>query len=154
MKMTITRFMNIEDGTLGVFSLQKGSEVVLKGYTLEPAGSDTTSRGLDRRIPEGMYKIDWHNSPKFGRFLPLVWNNDVPKDRYILIHSGNYPKHTEGCILVGCDATYEGVFNSKLMLDKLLDLLRQESENRLEITSDYNRDRLDEAYNIKKGRIC
>ena len=46
------------------------------------------------------------------------------------------------------------MFNSKLMLDKLLGLLRQESENRLEITSDYNRDRLDEAYNIKKGRIC
>ena len=80
MKMTITRFMNIEDGTLGVFNLQKGSEVVLKGYTLEPAGGDTTSRGLDRRIPEGIYRIDWHNSPKFGRFLPLVWNNDVPKD--------------------------------------------------------------------------
>ena len=72
--------------------------MILKGYTLEPAGGDTTSRGLDRRIPEGMYRIDWHNSPKFGRFLPLVWNNDVPKDRYILIHSGNYPKHTEGCI--------------------------------------------------------
>ena len=33
-----------------------------------------------------------------------LYNDVVPKERYILIHNGNYEKHTKGCILLGKDA--------------------------------------------------
>lgn len=42
MKLIIRRYKDINDGTIGKFELIEGNEVVLKGYTLEPAGEDTT----------------------------------------------------------------------------------------------------------------
>ena len=55
MKLIIRRHKDINDGTIGKFELIEGNEVVLKGYTLEPAGEDTTARGKDKRIPVGVY---------------------------------------------------------------------------------------------------
>ena len=43
---------------------------------------------------------------------PLLWNESVPKERYILIHPGNFPKDTAGCILVGDGYSSAGVSNS------------------------------------------
>jgi len=49
-------------------------------------------------IPEGVYQVMKHISPKFGKtfFLP-----DVPNRSEILIHKGNYTRDTLGCILPG-----------------------------------------------------
>lgn len=124
MKLIIKRYKNIEDGTIGKFELIEGNEVVLKGYTLEPAGDDTTARGKDRRIPAGLYQTVWHASPKFGKVLPLLYNEKVPKDRFILIHAGNYPKDTEGCILLGRKACDAGVLESRSMLAEFLHLTK------------------------------
>lgn len=124
MKLKITRFKNIKDGTLGKFELLFNGKIFLEGYTLEPAGPDTTARGKDRRIPEGIYDVFWHHSARFNRVLPVLYNEKVPKDRYIEIHSGNYPKHTEGCILVGKWATDEGVFESVKTLEALLSFIQ------------------------------
>ncbi|MFL1707071.1 DUF5675 family protein [Campylobacter sp. MOP7] len=120
MKLIIQRTRDIQDGTIGEFKLIRDDEILLKGFTLEPAGNDTTQRGKDKRIPAGSYSVAWHDSPRFKRRLPLLYNELVPKDRYILIHAGNYPKHTEGCILVGSSATNEGVFSSVDMLMRFL----------------------------------
>ena len=122
MKLIIQRTRDIQDGTIGEFKLIKDGGVILTGSTLEPAGDDTTQRGKDKRIPAGAYSVAWHDSPRFKRRLPLLFNDLVPKDRYILIHAGNYPKHTEGCILLGRYATNEGVFNSMAMLREFLAL--------------------------------
>lgn len=122
MKLIITRFRDIHDGTLGRFTLMDGKKELLKGFSLEPAGKDEVRRGLDRRVPVGVYDVAWHNSPKFKRLLPLLHNENVPKNRYILIHHGNFPKDTEGCILLGGSFDNKGVYNSKDMLDKFLGL--------------------------------
>ena len=122
MKLIIKRYKDMNDGTIGKFELIEGNEVVLKGYTLEPAGEDTTARGKDKRIPAGVYDVAWHASPKFGKVLPLLHNKNVSKDRFILIHSGNYPKDTEGCILLGRKACDEGVLESKATLAEFLRL--------------------------------
>lgn len=122
MKLVIQRTKEINDGTIGEFELIKDNKVVLTGFTLEPAGDDTIQRGRDKRIPAGDYSVEWYDSPRFNRRLPLLYNELVPKDRYILIHAGNFPKHTEGCILLGKYATNEGVFNSLAMLREFLSL--------------------------------
>ena len=124
MKLTIRRYKDIEDGTIGKFELTGVNTVLMTGYTLESAGPDTTERGKDRRIPAGLYQVVWHKSPKFNRVLPVLHNERVAKDRYIEIHAGNYPKHTEGCILVGKWANDEGVFESVKTLEALLGFIQ------------------------------
>ena len=124
MKLIIRRYKDIYDGTLGKFELTGVNTVLMTGYTLESAGPDTTARGKDRRIPAGLYSVAWHKSPKFNRVLPVLHNERVTKDRYIEIHAGNYPKHTEGCILVGKWANDEGVFESKATLEALLSFIQ------------------------------
>lgn len=123
MKLIIRRYKDIYDGTLGKFELTGVNTVLMTGYTLESAGPDTTARGKDRRIPAGLYQVAWHKSPKFNRVVPVLYNEQVPKDRYIEIHAGNYPKHTEGCILVGKWANDEGVFESVKTLEALLSFI-------------------------------
>lgn len=124
MKLIIRRYKDIYDGTLGKFELTGVNTVLMTGYTLESAGPDTTERGKDRRIPAGLYRVAWHKSPKFNRVVPVLFNERVAKDRYIEIHAGNYPKHTEGCILVGKWANDEGVFESVKTLEALLSFIQ------------------------------
>ena len=124
-KLFIRRFKNVDDGTLGEFLLLDSSEnVLLNGYTLEPSGPDTTTPNQDKRIPQGEYSLSWHNSPTFSKKLPLLHNEVVPKERCILIHAGNYPKDTLGCVLVGLKNDGANVQESKKALKRLLPLLK------------------------------
>lgn len=120
MVLEITRFKEIDDMTLGRFVLRDGEKEVLKGYTCEPAGPDTTQSGMDRRIPQGKYQIAWHDSPKFRVRLPLLWNELVSKSRRILIHAGNTGRNTEGCVLLGTSLGARGVKDSRTALSALL----------------------------------
>ena len=120
--------------TLGRFVLHDGERVVLIGYTCEPAGPDTTESGMDRRIPQGRYQIAWHDSPKFRARLPLLWNQQVPKSRCILIHSGNTGRNTEGCVLLGTSLGARGVKDSRAALSALLAAVK-EQEFAVQITN-------------------
>lgn len=115
----IERFKQNEIGTWG--RLYFGD---FECFTFEPVGDDEIRRGLDRRIPEGIYNMRWHDSPRFKRKLPHLYNEQVPKDRYILIHSGNLPEHTEGCILLGYTKDSRGVFNSRTAFNEFMEKLR------------------------------
>ncbi|MBE2984650.1 hypothetical protein CCAL9344_01290 [Campylobacter sp. RM9344] len=127
MKLTIRRFKNIHDGTLGKFELcvgQTDERVLLSGYTLEPAGDDCVTPGRDLRIPQGKYDVAWEYSPRFGRVLPTLFNENVIKARRILIHAGNYPKHTLGCILLGQKYDDKGVYEGKKTLEAFLKITK------------------------------
>lgn len=70
-------------------------------HTLErPEVGLERNKGL--RIPEGVYKIYPHKSPKFKEVVKIE-NYAVPADRHILIHAGNTISDSKGCILVGVD---------------------------------------------------
>ena len=64
-------------------------------------------------IPCGEYNLNVSKSPKFGRLLPLVYNDEVPMHRGIRIHVGNSVKDTEGCILVGFERNGDRLVNSR-----------------------------------------
>lgn len=93
-------------------------------YGLEPL-KEGVERNLGLRIPAGKYKLNWHISKRFSKKLPLLYNESVPADRDILIHAGNYPSDSVGCILVGEKFRVYGenkglVENSNLALQKII----------------------------------
>lgn len=62
-------------------------------------------------IPYGKYKVELNVSPKFKRKLPRLIN--VPHFDGILIHAGNTPKDTHGCILIGKNTLIGKITNSR-----------------------------------------
>lgn len=92
-------------------------------------------------IPTGVYKITLNVvSPKYSKRsqydfckgrVPRLLN--VPGYEGILIHIGNYPKDTEGCILVGENKQVGAVLNSTNTFKRLYSKLL-ESPNNLNIT--------------------
>tara|TARA_Y100000310_G_C20700807_1_gene829687 strand:- start:1080 stop:1517 length:438 start_codon:yes stop_codon:yes gene_type:complete len=58
-------------------------------------------------VPEGMYELEWTNSPRFGECFALVneqlgvsVSGDTTRT-HILIHAANYPNELQGCIAPG-----------------------------------------------------
>lgn len=70
-------------------------------------------------IPVGRYKIEMSWSPKYQRMMPRLLN--VPQFTGILIHSGNKPEHTAGCILTGLNKEKGKVLYSKYYADTIRD---------------------------------
>lgn len=71
--------------------------------------------------PEGFCYLAWiENNPKFGICLRIFGVNDFEG---ILCHSGNEPRNTLGCVLVGINDKKGWVSNSRVCLDKICEKL-------------------------------
>lgn len=69
-------------------------------------------------IPTGAYKIILNMSNRFKKRMPLLI--DVPGFKGVRIHSGNFAKDTEGCILVGSSHGIDLIKNSRATWAKLM----------------------------------
>lgn len=90
-------------------------------YTLEPPWLGNQPNVSC--VPCGVYAWDLLPSPRFGR--DLIELSDVPGRSEILIHPGNYPRDTQGCILLGLglDEKLPAVWQSRKAVSKLHDAL-------------------------------
>jgi Family of unknown function (DUF5675) len=95
--------------------------------TLEPS-----SDAKYPRIPAGRYPVEFRFSPRFQMVTPHVCN--VSGREYILIHPGNKPEDTEGCLLVGESQSKDWVGSSREAFLCLMTLLRTEEAGNIFIT--------------------
>ena len=72
-------------------------------------------------IPEGEYSVRLRTARESATrdYLHLLVQ-DVPNRKWILVHIGNYPSQTQGCILVGNGREHNAVNNSRLAMDLLI----------------------------------
>jgi len=97
---------------------------IFQCYTLELEEDCNAKR--DDCIPRNTYNVEKRYSTKYKNHFHVL---DVPNRSYILIHSGNYNKHTLGCILVGKTLTdingdgYRDTTSSKTTMKKLNEIL-------------------------------
>lgn len=132
MEMILRRFKVGKNSTIG--ELTFGS---FKCYTLENLKEGIESN-KDYRIPQGIYNIYWRVSPSKGPKIH-VYNDIVPKERYIMIHSGNTEDHTLGCILLGKTYSDDFVGNSKQAVQEFEELMKKQnlSDIKLKIINDF-----------------
>ncbi|MEX3945581.1 DUF5675 family protein [Paraburkholderia sp. BR10937] len=105
-------------------------------YTLEPVYREQANMPVSAwkvfgstAIPVGTYAVEVTYFYRDQYYSPLLDN--VPGFSGVRIHVVNYPKDTEGCILVGTQVGQDEVLNSKVAFDALMkqiDAARQNNE--------------------------
>jgi len=112
MRLTLKRFHSTKDHTLGL--LLKGEEFLC--FALEDGPRDVKVPG-ETRIPAGSYRVTLRKEGGFHHRYSaqhhdihrgMLWLRNVPGFEYILLHIGNRPKDTRGCILVGDSSDMQG----------------------------------------------
>ena len=116
MILTLNRFKSDDIATIGKLYI----DGIFQCYTLEDAFHEHKIHGKTR-IPAGKYTLALRHSPHFSPIYghDLIWLKDVPNYQYVLIHKGNEPKDTEGCVLVGRKYSLDMIQESKLAYDAL-----------------------------------
>ena len=117
MLLQLTRKWFSDNSTIGELRVNGEFEC----YTLEDPEREEKIPGKTA-IPMGKYKVIINQSPHFNKDLPLLLN--VPQFEGIRIHVGNYPKDTEGCILVGQTRDTDFIGNSRVAFKELFEKLK------------------------------
>lgn len=128
-RLVLNRLENLEDRTLGILSVFNGLTLEATFYTLElPFKENAKNISC---IHGGYYRVKPRHSVKYGNHLEIM---SVLNRSDILMHHGNYPRDTQGCILIGSgfsdidnDDLLE-VINSKRAMKQLTDIVTAEAE--------------------------
>lgn len=80
-------------------------------------------------IPSGRYQVTIEPSVRYGRMMPRL--KHVPNYAGILIHWGNRPEDSDGCLLVGKynEKIPDFVSSSRVTFDELFKRLTEEKED-------------------------
>lgn len=111
MELILTRFQETSKSTIG--RLEHNGNLL--GFTLELPWKNN-QRQISC-IPKGIYKVVPRFSPKYKNHFHIL---DVPNRTFILIHVGNYPKDSLGCVLFGTNYSTDMVGNSRAAMQTLL----------------------------------
>jgi hypothetical protein len=97
MEITVSRIWKTPEATTGTISID-GQQ---KYFSLELPETFEGNQNVPDKccIPAGTYSVVAYSSPRRGYTVPLLEN--VPGRSEIEMHIGNYPKDTDGCILIG-----------------------------------------------------
>ena len=105
MKLDVVRTQFGKDATNGMLFI----DGVFECFTLEDEVRDVKIHS-ETAIPLGEYEIKlrteggFHSkyTARYGAMHKgMLWLQDVPNFKWILIHTGNQDSHTAGCLLVG-----------------------------------------------------
>lgn len=88
----------LKDRVLGHMTIFEDDVEVKRCVTLERPWLDNAKN--ISCIPEGTYDCVPHDSVSHPNTYRVL---NVPNRTAILLHSGNYPRHSAGCVLVGSD---------------------------------------------------
>lgn len=122
---TLKRIAETPDATYGVL-IYKGTPFCL---TLELPWKENKSN--ISCIPKGRYAFTLRYSPSFKYVTPIL--HSVPGREYILIHKGNSPADTAGCILVGEQFDGGRIAHSGKAFDELLSYITPDETCQLEV---------------------
>jgi hypothetical protein len=134
MKILVERFDSGSFDTLGRLYI----DGKFYCYTLEDEYREVKVKG-DTRIPEGIYKVVFYDSPSHGKDTLMI--ADVPNFKYILIHPGNTEDDTMGCLLpglrIGSINNKRAVLDSKVAYKKIYDIIAPALHRGEEVTIKY-----------------
>lgn len=132
MRLKLNRRIRTDHSTIGkLFVLDDDDVETELCHTLELPWNNNKRR--ESCIPRGAYEIvkrnygfyynayrkkDWQPKHEFS-----IEISDVEGRGDILIHSGNYPRHTKGCVLVGMESGADVVLRSYEAYRKLYEIL-------------------------------
>ena len=88
------------------------------GHTLELAWEDNKKRVSC--IPKGVYEVEKRHTETSKYKYEHLHIKDVPNRELILMHIGNYPKNSKGCILIGNTRALNFVGESRKVFYKLM----------------------------------
>ena len=88
------------------------------GHTLELAWK-SNSKGISC-IPKGVYEVVKRHTEKSKYKYEHLHILDVPDRELILMHIGNYPKNSKGCILLGNTRALNFVGDSRKAFNNLM----------------------------------
>ena len=89
------------------------------GHTLELTWKD--NQKSVSCIPKGVYEARKRGGDESGKYkYQHIEILDVPDRSLILIHVGNFPKNTKGCVLLGTTRAFNFVGDSRKAFYKLM----------------------------------
>jgi len=107
MKLVLHRHPSCAGATIGKLTHNDGELIC---YSLEDQIREIPGKPVSEwkkygctAIPAGTYKVTLEYSPRFGPDTPTL--HAVPGFSGIRMHAGNHHEDTEGCILLGMQAT-------------------------------------------------
>ena len=121
------------DGTINSFRIQETNKSTISafhipetntsGFILERPGPDTSDSEQSLRIPANQYGLHENQGSHYPGVPRLYLPNEGIGGKFdtrgILIHVGNYPDDSKGCLLPGSSRTIDFVGNSKITLPKI-----------------------------------
>ena len=121
--INVFRYEETENSTISAYHIPNSINGDNSNFFLERPGPDTSISGKLLRIPQGTYMLAPNPGSKYPGVPRLYLDSEGTDNdfwtRGILIHAGNVPSDTEGCLLPGEQKFVDKVSNSRNALSSL-----------------------------------